>query len=212
MAAAFQSVDERLEAYYDFSVGDADRVAGRTARIVRIDPRDEFRYGFRLWLDEETALLLKSILLDEKANVLEQFMYTSLNLPQHIPDSMLMPEISGEGFTWYTNEGAKSTAHGKATSEWEVTALPAGFTMDSSGEEPIPNRGTLVRHMVFSDGLASFSLYIERFETGSEPFTGTSQMGAVSAFGRVIDGVQVTVVGEVPRVTVEKVGRAVRKK
>ena len=120
--------------------------------------------------------------------------------------------FSGEGFTWYTNDGAKSNAAGRATSEWEVTALPAGFTMDSSEEEPIPHRNTPVRHMVFSDGLASFSLYIERFEADSEPFTGTSQMGAVNAFGRVIDGVQVTVVGEVPKVTVEKVGRAVRKK
>ena len=66
--------------------------------------------------------------------------------------------------------------------------------------------------MVYTDGLASFSVYAERLTSEKEPFEGTSQMGAVSAFGKVVGEHQITVVGEVPKTTVEQVGQAVRRR
>ncbi len=211
LAASFEAVDEALESYYSFSVGDSDRVAGRTTRIIRIEPRDEYRYGYELWLDEETGLLLKSALLDGKAKVLEQVLYTSMSMPDSIPDTMLEPETSGEGFTWYTSDGAKPDAQAIG-SDWAVAGLPAGFALKSSEQEPIPSSDAPVQHMVYSDGLASFSVYIERLTADKEPFVGISQMGAMSAFGKVSGEYQLTVVGEVPSNTVEQVGRAVQRK
>ena len=131
-----------------------------------------------------------------------------MSMPENIPDTMLEPETSGEGFTWYTNDGPEQDTQ-VTGSDWQVGGLPAGFTLKSSEEEPIPNSDAPVRHMVYSDGLASFSVYIERLTADKEPFVGLSQMGAMSAFGKVIGDNQFTVVGEVPSNTVEQVGQAV---
>ena len=210
-ASSFENVDERLEAFYLFSVGEVDRIAGRTARIIRIKPKDEYRYGYSIWLDVETGLLLKSELLDGEGNVLEQVLYTSVSLPESIPDTMLEPAISGEGFTWYRNEGGEPAAR-QVASDWAVGGLPAGFVLKSSDEEPLPNSEAPVGHMVYSDGLASFSVYVERLTTDKEPFAGLSQMGAMNAFGTLVGDNQITVVGEVPRKTVEQVGQAVRRR
>ncbi len=209
LAASFEAVNERLESYYSFSVGDSDRVAGRTTQVIRIEPRDKYRYGYELWLDEETGLLLKSALLDGSAKVLEQVLYTSMSMPENIPDTMLEPETSGEGFTWYTNDGPKPDTQ-VTGSDWQVGRLPAGFALKSSEEEPIRSSDAPVRHMVYSDGLASFSVYVERLTADKEPFVGLSQMGAMSAFGKVNGDYQLTVVGEVPSNTVEQVGQAVQ--
>ncbi len=211
LVSSFESIDERLESFYRFSVGDVDRVAGRTARIIRIQPRDEYRYGYSIWLDEETALLLKSELLDGEGNVLEQIMYTSVNLPEIIPDTMLEPEITGEGFTWYRSAGGEADAR-QLSSDWLVGGLPVGFVLKSSYQEPLPKSDVPVRHMVYSDGLASFSVYVERLTTDKEPFAGLSQMGAMNAFGKLVGDNQITVVGEVPKKTVEQVGQAVERR
>jgi len=76
----------------------------------------------------------------------------------------------------------------------------------------MPNSPRPVEHMLFSDGLASFSVYLERMEKDSERFAGHSRIGATNAFGTMVGDYQATVVGEVPRVTVDRVGRAIRRK
>ena len=191
-----------------FSLGGEDRVAGRPVRVVDIKPRDDFRYGYRLWLDQETALLLKSELLDADGAALEQIIYTSISLPKEIPDKLLEPATTASDFTWHT-PGDVRPANEAAQSEWETRWLPAGFSMRHHEQNPMPNRTKPVRHMLFSDGLASFSLYIERLASDTDRFRGLSRMGAMNAFGTIIDDYQVTVVGEVPTVTVSRVGRAI---
>ncbi len=205
---AFRNPDGDLEAYYVFSLGGEDRVAGRPVRVVDIKPRDEYRYGYRLWLDQETALLLKSELLDGDGVVLEQILYTSISLPSEIPDKALEPLTPGSDFTWHTAGDAQS-ATGDIQSEWRTDWLPMGFSLRHREQNPMPNRSAPVKHLLFSDGLASFSLYIERLTSETDHFQGPSRMGAMNAFGVIIEDYQITVVGEVPRVTVERVGRAV---
>ena len=210
LAPSFDVIDARLEAHYDLGVRGSERIAGRPARLISIQPRDEFRYGYSLWLDKETALLLRSELLDGQQNILEQVLYTSVSMPETIPDTMLEPDVSGEGLVWYTTESTDPVlAEGK--SAWTVDDVPAGFLLKSSERSLIANSLTPVRHMVFSDGLASFSVYIEKLTDEKEPFEGLSEMGAVSAFGRILDGYQITAVGEVPKATVERAGVAVRR-
>jgi sigma-E factor negative regulatory protein RseB len=90
-----------------------------------------------------------------------------------------------------------------------VKRLPAGFEMTDFQHKRMRKEGALAEHLVFSDGLATMSVYIEKLNTDDEAFQGVSSMGAMNAFGAVVDGHQVTVVGEVPPATVQMVARSV---
>ena len=197
------------EDYYSLGLEGDGRVAGRAAEIVGIRPRDEFRYGYRLWVDKASGLLLRSELRDEKNQVLESIVYLSLNTPEHIPDTLLEPEISGNGFSWYTNTSSKTST--TQSSEWIAGWLPPGFIIRARESTPLPEGRMPLEHFVYGDGLASLSIYIEQLDANAKSLEGISRMGAMSAYGTMVGQYQVTVVGEVPGVTVRNVGRSVKR-
>lgn len=203
---------DALTKYYALSITDGDRVAGRTTKVLRIEPMDPYRYGYQLWIDENTGLLLKSELLGDNGGSLEQIVYTSLELPPYIPDTLLEPEISDSGFTRYTTEAKDSESRGSHSQEWRVDWLPKGFLLGEHTGTPTTTGRMPLQHFVYSDGMASLSVFIERLEPDSERLEGLSRMGAVNAYGVLVDGFQVTVVGEVPGVTVESVAKSVSDK
>jgi len=181
--------------------------------VIDVRPKDRYRYGFRLAVDRETGLLLKSELLDDDSTALEQIVYTHLELPESIPDDALVSRISDAGFTRYevdATEDAESDPTAR-TQEWTIGWLPAGFRMADESYGPIqPGRGS-VDHRVYSDGLASLSIFIEQGLDVGDRIEGLSSIGAVNAFSRVIDEYQLSVVGEVPGITVEKVAASIVK-
>lgn len=202
--------DADVGRYYRLSARSGERIAGRETQVVLVEPRDRYRYAYRLWLDRETGLLLRSELLDEGRAPLEQVVYTSISFPEEIPDSMLEPGISGEGFRWYTSSDGKESAQGKGEMEWQVGWLPSGFEMSASDKEPIPSSSPMpVEQYAYGDGFGTFSVFIEKLRPGGERLEGASRMGAVHAFGRMVGAYQVTVVGEVPGVTVKRVAQSV---
>lgn len=92
-----------------------------------------------------------------------------------------------------------------------MTALPAGFEQDMTRIHQIPTSIMPVEHRIYSDGLASVSVFIEKnAEKGEDNLFGGSHMGAVNAHGRTLNGYHVTVVGEVPQATVKMIGESVR--
>lgn len=197
-----------LEKNYRFSLGDSDRIAGRLGRMVIIEPRDAFRYGYRIWVDEETGLLLQSDLVDEKGNAVEQVMFTSLNLVPKVPPAMAASVVITEEMRKQMKSSApKARAQANAALSWSIAQAPSGFTLAEhythSAEE-----GVWVEHGVLSDGMATVSVFVEPLGS-AQPFVGVSHMGAVSAFGAVIDKRQLTVVGEVPIATVKSIGKAI---
>ena len=191
-----------------------ERVADREAVVIDIRPKDRYRYGFRLAADRRTGLLLKSELLDSGGTTLEQIVYTRLELPDSIPDEALKPRISGAGFTRY--EAASPPAAGRdpaaRTQEWEVGWLPAGFRMTGESYAPIRPGRVPVDHRVYGDGLVSLSVFIERVSGPGDRLEGRSSVGAVNAFSRIVEGFQLSVVGEVPGATVEKVAASIVKR
>jgi sigma-E factor negative regulatory protein RseB len=203
---------EGFAEHYRLSTGSGERVAGRDTMMVSVDAVDEFRYSYRLWLDRITGLLLKSELIGEADQALEQIVYTDIKLPARIPDHLLEPSISGEGFTWYREDTAKTTSEAQTNDAWSVGWLPEGFEMSDRVYNPTGVSRMSVEHLVYSDGLASVSVFIERLDTAAERLEGPSRMGAINAFGSVINSFQVTVVGEVPGVTVERVGKSVTRR
>ena len=193
--------------HYELTLEGSARAAGRRAEIVAIRPRDEYRYGYRLWVDGDSGLLLRSELVDGHGSTLESIIYTSLRLPDTIPDRLLEPEISGRGFSWYTSGGSNELPVNKT--QWVARWLPAGFKMRERESTLLPAGRMPLEHLVYGDGLAALSIYIEKLEASATALDGVSKMGAMSAFGTMIEGYQVTVVGEVPGITVEKVGISV---
>lgn len=211
----FKTPEQRSQ-HYRFSIAGSDRVAGRPTEIVAVTPLDRYRYGFRLWVDHETGLLLKSELIDEEGLPLEQFVYTSVEVHQEIPDQLLEPGLSGSGFQWYKHGRAQkarppSAAMPRTSDEWQVTWLPPGFVLSDQASDSVPKRHVSVKRRVYTDGLSSFLVLIEPLESTAEGQQGLSRMGAVNAYGRFLDGFQVTVFGEVPPVTVGKVSKFVQR-
>jgi sigma-E factor negative regulatory protein RseB len=192
-----------VEGYYQLAPVSRDRVAGRDAKLIAVAPRDQFRYGYRLWVDEKTGLLLKSDLLGEQGRVLEQVMFTSIELLPEKEKQRLLAGSAGQA-SGAEERGAASAGRLK----WTVATIPAGFQLITT--RPTTPQGG-VAHMIYSDGLASVSVFIESDMTANEKaFTGVSSMGAVNAYGNVVAGHQVTVVGEVPEITVKTIGQSIR--
>ncbi|MGH8119409.1 MAG: MucB/RseB C-terminal domain-containing protein [Gammaproteobacteria bacterium] len=197
---------EKIAAYYDFSVGGKDRVAGRTAWVVNITPKDDYRYGYQLWIDEETKLMLKSELKDDSGWPVEQILFTSIAFLPEIPPELLKPAISGNGYTWYSNSGGSVASD---SSDWEVTSLPTGFMLTGSEKQDAPENGTPLEHMIYSDGLAMVSVFIEQVNVLSQPPAQPTKIGGVNTFARYTNGYQITAVGEVPMKTVRLMANSV---
>jgi sigma-E factor negative regulatory protein RseB len=198
-----------FQQHYSLSTAAGERVAGRDTRQVSVMPKDMYRYGYKLSVDKETGFLLKSELLDLRGKPLEQIIYTALELPQSIPDELLAPGISGQGFTWYTRDAPTSPAR---DSLWAVNWLPAGFSMQDRATDPAALGRMPVEHLVYTDGLASVSVFIEHLKAIGDNLEGISRMGAVNAFGIMVDGYQITAVGEIPAAAVERVALSVARR
>jgi sigma-E factor negative regulatory protein RseB len=199
----------QLKGNYKISVGKQGRVAGRKAVSVRIKPRDAYRYGYLLWADETSGLLLKASLLDEHGSVVEQYMFTQVAIGKPIPEFELKPQYPTKGIVWQrADEGTPTSSAG----QWTAGHLPTGFTLSARMMRMLPARKQPVEHLVYSDGLAVVSVFVEKVGDEAKPnvLSGLTHMGAVHAFGKVVDGHQVTVVGETPAPTVDMIGESVR--
>ncbi|MEX0900199.1 MAG: MucB/RseB C-terminal domain-containing protein [Gammaproteobacteria bacterium] len=191
---------DQLAANYELLDLGADRVAGRACRVIGVRPRDAFRYGFRLWVDAETGLLLRSDAVDERGEVVEQVTFTRVSIPAELDPRRVATSLSGTTVRWKV---VGDDAGHIDDLPWMVGALPPGFAADG-----IRVREHATTQRVFTDGLAKVSVFVAPVDSARKGLAGTSRMGAVSAFGTVIEGHQVTVVGEVPLATVRLIGES----
>jgi sigma-E factor negative regulatory protein RseB len=200
-----------LEENYTILLGKAGRVAGRAAQQVLIRPRDVYRYGYHLWSDRESGLLLKADLVDDKDRVLEQFVFTQISVGGNIPLTALQPQTANAGMVTHRDNRELST---DVEPHWTVTKLPKGFRLLMQIRREVPLRKKLVEHLVYSDGLAAVSVFVEKFDAADDKsrIQGASRMGAVNAYGTQIDQHHVTAMGEVPSATVSLIGGSVARR
>ena len=204
---------DSLSPHYNLSDAGDDRVAGMMARVIAITPRDRFRYGYRFWIDIRNHMLLRFELSDEEGNAIEQVMFTGLRVGEGIPAEALEPSLSGDGYNWFRQENSDAGAALQAASpQWTVGQLPVGFEMTDNQRKRVRQGGEHAEHLVYSDGLATVSVYVEKLMDGTRSYTGLSNMGAMNAYGAVVDGHQVTVVGEVPSATVQSMAQSVARR
>lgn len=211
LLAAVPSYNEELEAHYIIERGPFTKALGRRTQIIMVQPRDQFRYGYKLWLDDETAMPLKSQLCDRDGKVIEQILFAELNFRDRIPADSLKPSISAEDFRWVRQDVQQPQQLAAAQAGWGAIRLPAGFRLTAWRVQFIAGSSVPVQHLVYSDGLASVSVFIEPADPRAQPMKGLAQVGGAFAFSRALDGHQVTAVGEVPPVTVEAIAASVTK-
>ncbi len=199
----------------------ATRVLGRAARVIAVNPKDQFRFGYRLWLDESTAMPLKTQLCDSRGQVIEQIFFARLDMPENIPDSELAPAVRTDGMRW-VRQGASHDTASPTLSAFRASELPPGFRLTVAGAQTIGGASVPASHLVYSDGLATVSVFVEAPQsaaTGADaasnapiepPMQGLARVGSGFAFSTVVQGHQVTAVGEVPAQTVEFIAHSVK--
>ncbi|UHD17016.1 MucB/RseB C-terminal domain-containing protein [Thiocapsa bogorovii] len=189
---------EHLGDHYRIEIQGIARVAGRDTEVVGIIPRDDLRYGYRFYVDQETFLPLKSDLIDSNGASLEQLMFTAITVDGNTPTVSARVEESG----------LRGAPVAPVEGRWRFDEPPVGFQLVSQGVMDNPS-GALVEHFLFTDRLSAYSIYIE--DDTRDGLRGSTHIGAVHAAGRQIDGYQITAVGEVPPETVEAAVLSVRR-
>jgi sigma-E factor negative regulatory protein RseB len=197
---------EPIDRWYSTERVADDRVAGHSAAVVAVNPRDEHRYRYRLWLEKNTGLLVKSQVLTRDDEVLERFQFTMLKLTNDFQEEEF--EIQSAMQTKEFNLDKKTAPrNSNQLTGWAVGWRPEGFSLATA---PRARRGQAV---AFSDGLASFSVFVRPLDSMDMP-AGVSQIGATTVFMRKLkmdESVSlVTVVGEIPPATAMKIAKSVR--
>lgn len=195
-----------FEAYSARQAG-VERVAGFEADIVNLVPVDKLRYGYRIWSEKKSGLVVKLQTLDLDGRVLEQVAFSELQLDAPVKVDKLARQMqSTEGYRVEHSEPIKTTA---AAEGWQLRKPVAGFKPMGCYKRPAP-RGDAKHETVqwvFSDGLASVSLFVEVFDGQRHVQEGHMDMGATQTLLRRLGGKAgewwLTAVGEVPVATLE---------
>src|SRR3982075_1013367 len=112
------------------------RILGRAARVIAVTPKDQFRFGYRLWLDEQTAMPLKTQLCDSRGQVIEQVLFAKLEMPESIPEIATLPAVRTEGMRWI-RQGPPNDNASPALSAYRASELPPGFHLTVAGAQTI---------------------------------------------------------------------------
>ncbi len=192
---------------YTLRLGEVERVAGVECQVIHVEPKDALRYGYRLWVDPVSGLLLKAQTLDERQEVLEQMAFVDVRIGERVDRSQLKPSWPTEG--WRVDRSEHRSVD-LAQLGWSV-APPAGFRKMFEVTRRFAagaNAGRSAMQVVYSDGLATMSVFIE--PGAAEPAAEYAQsQGPTSAFSRRVAGANVTVIGEVPPATVKAMAQSV---
>lgn len=194
---------QRLDRYYRVSAGGLDWVAGRRARLIEVRPRDQWRYGYLLSLDEQSGLLLRAMLIDNQQRVLERFQFVELNIEPDAESVRAQLDSSTEA----AGEGDCADFSDGEPERWQLSWLPPGFAF--AGQKRLDDQ---IDMLMYTDGLASFSVFLHPV-AGNVRLEGRARRGATSAYmGQLSVGereYRVTVVGEIPGEVAEQLARAI---
>lgn len=200
--ALFSGSPAQLRNFYNISYAGMDRVAGRDCQMIRLEPRDAMRFGYRLCADLQTGLMLRATLEDGPRGVLQQFAFTEIEGMAAFDRARLQPSWSAVGWAW-----DRSGLLQDNELNWSVASPPPGFRKVMDLRRTIDARGTQVTQMVYSDGISAVSLIIEPAH-GGNPGISESRRGALSFYSMRSGDQQVTAIGEVPPAAVAQLAKS----
>lgn len=199
---------EQAAVHYRVRLGGLEPLAGRQGRKLSITPRDKYRYGYTLWLEEPSGLLLRWELFENSAQPLARLMFTDMRIGQEVDRNELRTRAPIEDYQSTNSELPLKQSLSSSEPRWMPTRLPPGFKLTSHRREE-KNSSSLFQHLVYSDGIATVSVYVEESPTGQAAPGGGSRHGTTNVHSRKDGEIQITVVGDVPAITVEEIAWAV---
>ena len=193
--------------FYDVFLGDVDRVAGRFAVKVILEPKDDLRFRHELWIDQKTSLQLKAQMINDRGEIAEQIMFTQIAVGGDITAEDCASRYAEEALTWRMDKRARQKVS-NGSPNWHVSAYPPGYRKVLEMHKQINAGGNEQTHLVFTDGFAAVSIFIEnRKKRGFR--AGLSKEGALNVYRRVVDGDFVTVIGDAPVSAITLIGDSV---
>ncbi len=194
--------------HYEVIKGGIERIAGYDCQAIVLEPRDKLRYGHRLWADTDSGMLLKSQTLNDNNEVIEQFAFTQITIGRKIDLAQLRSKFLAKSRTWRV-ENSGAVAASLVASGWTIRPELPGFRKMTEMKRT-QGGSSEVGHVVYSDGLAALSVFIEpAANKTSMPPPGPSRQGAINIYSRKVADHLVTVVGEAPAESVKKLAESV---
>lgn len=162
-ARQFLETHSRLDQFYTFFKSGVDRVAGRVALRVAVEPVDIYRYGYDLWIDQDSGLLLKSVLYGENKKPLETFEFVQLAIVETLPETLFIPVETTQVHTaHYSLDLNPLNPEKNKAMEWSTEWMPPGFYMADQAIKSFPISSEPINTLMYTDGLAAFSVFIEK--------------------------------------------------
>ncbi|MGE5466824.1 MAG: MucB/RseB C-terminal domain-containing protein [Ignavibacteria bacterium] len=200
-----------LAEHYNIRKGATGRVAGFDSQSILIEPKDALRYGHQFWIDAKTGIPLKAGLIDERGQAIETFAFTELRIGGPVDRKALKARPDMAGGEWkVVNVRTRSGDDDGWTFKSQVPGFRKVMGMRREMHPGLPD----ITHIVFSDGLAAFSVFIEPLTGTNKPETGPFAMGTVNIYKRVADGHLLVVMGGMPAAALKAVadGMELKKK
>ncbi|MDD2832732.1 MAG: MucB/RseB C-terminal domain-containing protein [Methylotenera sp.] len=198
---------------YTLQASIQERVADRQTQTLLLLAKDNLRYSHKFWVDKEFGLLLKSAMFNQQSEILESIAFNQLSLLNTVDLDWFKPKIDRQKNYVMEDEQVVS-AEAKFPVSWDVKILPPGYQKTDQMMRAVAGKPYPVAHVVFSDGLASVSLFVEPVPKKAHVKNRQTKVtliknGNTSFYASEKNGYLVTAVGEVPEATVVQFANAV---
>ena len=197
-----------IAASYEVKIGKPERVLGYECRWLDLDPRDNLRFTEKLCAEVNTGLVVRAKTLNETGQVIEQYTFTDLRMGPQVARGDVKSIFEARVKQWSTDAQPREEAKGVDTG-WVVNNPPAGFRKAAELRRTLPGRGQPVSQLIFSDGIASMSVFVEPNASPARTAEASTEDGTTTFFVRPMGDQLVTVLGEVPLAAAQQVGRSV---
>jgi len=208
-----QSTDSRIADFYRMRHEGVERVAGIEADVVVLVPKDSMRFGYRIWTEQKKGLVVKLQTLDADGKVLEQAAFSELQLDAPVKmDQLIQMMGKVDGYRVEKPVMVKTTASAEG---WVLKAPVAGFKPMSCYKRPAAASaapGAEPLQWIFSDGLASVSIFVEPYDRQRHEKETSLSLGATQTLTRQLDTYWVTIMGEVPMATLRHFANGLERK
>jgi sigma-E factor negative regulatory protein RseB len=193
-----------LARHYDISLGETRRIAGFDCQAILLTPKDNLRYGYKFYADAGSGMLLKAETVDASGHAVEQFSFTQLSIG-NVTREMVRPRHAAG--SWRIDHAEAAPAH---LAGWSLSAELPGFRKIVELKRLL-GESRQVGQLVYSDGLAAVSVFIEPLNAARREVlrTGLASVGAIHIYTREVANHRVTVVGEAPAASVQRIANAV---
>jgi len=204
-----KNIDD-LGGAYRFDLVGEENIAMQLADVIAIQPKDNFRYIRKIWVEKKYFLPLKVVIYDFSGLPLEQVVFTELEVKDSLPFVNIKSlDKASSAENKQSEQSANATwLESPAQPAFVVNELPFGFQEVFFTRSPVHNSDQLVDHMVLSDGFSSVSVYMENKNASMQ--SGLQSIGAVNSFSRAIGDFELTVMGEVPATTVKFIAEGIK--